>query len=77
MPLGSLILTANRSILENDDVVLNSEFGVVAISLATLIIEEARGKSFDDAVVNSATHPHRISRRQRCSARAPVMVLPC
>ncbi len=53
MLLGSLILTVNRSILENDAVVSNSEFGVAAISLATSIIEEAQGKSFDDAVVDS------------------------
>ncbi len=42
MPLGSLTLSANRSILENDSLVSDSEFGVAAISLATLMIEEAQ-----------------------------------
>ncbi len=56
--LGLLILTANSSILENDKVVSNSEFGVAAISIATSIIEEAQGKAFDDAVVDSGlTNP--------------------
>lgn len=56
--LGLLILTANSSILENDRVVSNSEFGVAAVSIATSIIEEAQGKAFDDAVVDSGlTNP--------------------
>ena len=51
--LGIIILSANTTFLENEKVVTDSEFGVAAISLATSIIEEAQGKSFDQATVDS------------------------
>ncbi len=51
--LGVIILSANSTFLQNEKVVTDSEFGVAAISLATSLIEEAQGKSFDQATVDS------------------------
>ncbi|HCV42451.1 MAG TPA: hypothetical protein DGH68_03135 [Bacteroidetes bacterium] len=51
--LGIIIFSANSNMLENEKVVMDSEFGIAAISLATSLVEEAEGKMFDQASVDS------------------------
>ena len=53
MLLGIIILTANSTMLDNEQVVMDSEFGVAAISLATSLVEEVQGKVFDAAGADS------------------------
>lgn len=53
MLLGVIILNANSSMLDNEQVVMDSEFGVAAISLATSLVEEIQGKLFDAAAADS------------------------
>lgn len=50
--LSVLILRVNSSFFQSENVLDESKFGVLAISLATSIIEEASSKSFD-AVTDS------------------------
>jgi len=45
--LSTMILRFNRSVLTSDEVMYNSKFNVLASSLCTSLIEEARGKAFD------------------------------
>ncbi len=45
--LSLTILKMNNFILANDTVMQNSKFGILAISLATSLIEEASKKAFD------------------------------
>jgi hypothetical protein len=51
--LSLIILSANSNLLENEQVVMDSEFSIAAISLSTSLIEEAQGKVFDEASVDS------------------------
>ena len=51
--LGIIIFSANSTLLQNDDIVKDSEFGVAAISLATSLVEEVQGKAFDEAATDS------------------------
>jgi hypothetical protein len=51
--LGTIILNTNSNLLTNEQTVMDSEFGVAAISLATSLVEEAQGKMFDEASVDS------------------------
>jgi len=51
--LGVIIFSANSTLLQNDDIVKDSEFGVAAISLATSLVEEVQGKAFDEAATDS------------------------
>jgi len=51
--LGTIILSTNNNLLSNEQTVMDSEFGVAAISLATSMVEEAQGKMFDEAAVDS------------------------
>lgn len=46
--LSSLVLRFNRAVLTSDDVMYNSKFNVLASSLAMSLIEEAKGKAFDE-----------------------------
>ena len=48
--LGILVLNANSTVYQANDVMYTSEFGVTAISLATSMVEEAMGKMFDKVV---------------------------
>ena len=50
--LGTIILNTNSNLLSNEQVVMDSEFGVAAISLATSLVEEAQGKMFDESSVD-------------------------
>ncbi len=51
--LGLVILGANNIILDNEQVVMDSEFGVASLSLATSLIEEIQGKLYDAAAADS------------------------
>ena len=52
--LSLTILRVNANILTTDGVMQNSKLGVLAISLATSMIEEASKKAFDAASANDA-----------------------
>jgi len=45
--LSIIVLSVNNGYLRNDDIVLDSKFDILAISLATSIIEDANGLAFD------------------------------
>jgi len=51
--LGMLVLNANSTIYQANDIMYSSEFGVTAISLSTSLVEEAMGKMFDKVVADS------------------------
>lgn len=48
MLLSLVILRVNNNFLSTSDTLLNSKYGVLAVSLATSMIEEASGKAFDE-----------------------------
>lgn len=57
--LSTMVLRFNSSLLTSDDVMYNAKFNVLASSLATSLIEEAKGKAFDqntDGAAVSATN---------------------
>lgn len=45
--LSMVILRTNNSFLSTGDVMYNTKFGVLAVSIGTSLIEEANSKSFD------------------------------
>lgn len=49
MLLALTVLRVNSSLMGTDTVLYNTKFGVLAVSLATSVIEEANKKSFDQA----------------------------
>ena len=51
--LSSLILSANRSVLENTDMVAQGGYRLAATSLGQAVIEEAGAKQFDEVVVGT------------------------
>ena len=51
--LGILVLNANSTILQTNNTMDTSEFGITAVSLATSLVEEAMGKMFDEVVTDS------------------------
>ena len=51
--LSSLILSANRSVLENTDMVAQGGYRLAATSLGQAVIEEAGAKEFDEVVVGT------------------------
>lgn len=54
--LSSMILRFNRSVLTSDEVMYNSKYNVLASSLCVSLIEEARGKAFDQNTVGAAVN---------------------
>lgn len=52
MILTQMAVRINASILQTQDVMQNSKFGVTAISLATSIIEEASKSAFDENTID-------------------------
>ena len=52
--LSSMILRFNRSVLTSDEVMYNSKYNVLASSLCVSVIEEARGKAFDQKTDSAA-----------------------
>lgn len=47
MLLTLVIIRVNNGFLSTDEVLMRSKFGVLAVSLATSMVEEANGKAFD------------------------------
>lgn len=58
--LSMVVLRTNNTFISTGDVMYNTKFGVLAISLGTSMIEEANSKSFDEVTdtnsVNSVTY---------------------
>jgi hypothetical protein len=52
--LSLTVLRVNSSLLGTDTVLYDTKFGVLAVSLATSVIEEANKKPFDDAGIGDA-----------------------
>lgn len=52
--LSSMVLRFNRTVLTSDEVMYNSKFNVLASSLCVSVIEEARGKAFDQNTDSAA-----------------------
>lgn len=52
--LGIVILRVNNSFFTTSDVLLNSKFNIIAISLASSIIEEANNTAFDELTKDAA-----------------------
>lgn len=52
--LSLLILQTNKNFMMTEDVMMNSKFGVLAVSLGTSLIEEASSKAFDANTDTSA-----------------------
>lgn len=60
--LSTMVLRFNRSVLTSDEVMYNSKFNVLATSLCTSVIEEAKGKAFDQKTDSaSVTLPDQLS----------------
>ena len=51
--LSMIILRTNSSFLNTSEVLINSKINIIAISLATSIIEEAKEKAFDENTSSS------------------------
>ncbi len=52
--LGVIILRVNGNLAITDNVVLNTKFSVLGVSLASSLVEEASNKSFDQATDGNA-----------------------
>lgn len=52
--LSFLILQVNNNQLRAQDTMQNAKFGLLAISLASSVIEDASKKAFDEATVNNS-----------------------
>jgi len=52
--MGATVLTVNKMYNDHEDILRQTEVGIHAVSLATSLIEEASGKSFDEKTVNDA-----------------------
>ena len=54
MLLSSMVLRFNRTVLTSDEVMYNSKFNVLAASLCTSLIDEAKSKAFDEETDGAA-----------------------
>jgi len=54
MLLSSMVLRFNRTVLTSDEVMYNSKFNVLAASLCTSLIDEAKSKAFDEKTDGAA-----------------------
>ncbi len=52
MLLGATVVTVNRMYNNHEDILRQTGIGVYAVSMATSLIEEASGKSFDEKTVD-------------------------
>lgn len=62
--LSMIILSVNSGYSRNSDMILDSKFDILAVSLATSIIEDANGKAFDANTVgtgNIVLYPSQLS----------------
>ena len=53
MLMSTLILSSNRAVLENSDMVAQGAYRLMATSLGQAVIEEAGSKEFDEEVVGT------------------------
>lgn len=56
MLLAVLVLNVNNSIYGTNATLMDTKFGILAVSLGTSIIEEATGKSFDVATCGNSVN---------------------
>ena len=64
--LSTLTLRVNTSQLTTQDTMQNSKFGVLAVSVASSIMEEASEKAFDEkSVENSIDDTKSLSKRDK------------
>ena len=54
--LSAIVLRVNNNFLTTNDVMMDSKFGVLAVSLAQSIIEEANNKAFDEHTDGNPIH---------------------
>lgn len=54
MLLSVVILRVNNNFLNTNVVLMENKFGVLAVSLATSVLEEAKGKAFDENTDSAA-----------------------
>ncbi len=62
--LSMIILSVNSGYNRNNDMILDSKFDILAVSLATSIVEDANGLAFDLATVggsNIVQYPSQLS----------------
>jgi hypothetical protein len=52
--LSYLVLRVNNSQLTSQDNMQNTKFGLLAVSLATSVLEDANKRSFDDKTINAS-----------------------
>lgn len=52
--LSTMLLRFNRTVLTSDEVMYNSKFNVLAASLCTSLIDEAKSKAFDQSTDGDA-----------------------
>lgn len=52
--LSLVILRVDNGFLNTNTILYNSKFDILAVSIGTSVIEEARGKAFDDSTVNNS-----------------------
>ena len=53
--LSIVILTVNSGYLRNNDMILDSKFDILAVSLATSLVEDANGLAFDERTTGGFT----------------------
>ena len=53
--LSVIVLSVNNGYLRNNDIILDSKFDILAVSLATSIIEDANGLAFDATTVGGGS----------------------
>lgn len=62
MLLGTIILSTNRTLHSNSQLLLKTGYGIEEVSLATSIIEEAQGKAFDEhSDTSKVTKPNKMT----------------
>ncbi|MCZ7602344.1 MAG: hypothetical protein QY331_14830 [Melioribacteraceae bacterium] len=62
MLLTLVILRVNNNFLSTNTILMENKFGVLAVSLATSILEEAKGKAFDhNTDTNTVTSSNQLS----------------
>jgi hypothetical protein len=52
--LGVTVLAVNNTSIQHGTILQQTEIGIYAISMATSIVEEAQGLSFDETTVDNA-----------------------
>lgn len=62
MLLGAIILTTNRSLYSNSQLLMKTSFGLEEVSLAISVMEEAQGTAFDENTIGAkVTAPNKLT----------------